>query len=118
MSKILIVEDEKQYRDLLQEKLKHEGFEVLTAQNGQEALSTILTHGDINLILLDLLMPQMDGLTFFYKLKNELKRNIPVIILTNLTDTPYPSDSNIRGLIIKSNTNLTDVVSAIKKTIS
>lgn len=77
--KILVVEDEKQYREVLSERLLQEGYDVLQAENGQTALN-ILKNTDAHLILLDMLMPQMDGVTFFYHLKNTLKKEIPVII--------------------------------------
>jgi len=109
---ILIVEDEKDYRDVLAEKLQMDGFATLKADNGNTALD-ILKRTDVNLILLDLLMPQMDGTEFFYHLKNTLKKNIPVIILTNFSETAYPQ--GVADFVIKTNTSLDEVVKIIKK---
>mgnify|MGYP001599189078 FL=1 len=110
--RILIVEDEKEYRDILAEKLQAEGFEVLMAENGQLALN-LMKNADADLILLDMLMPQMDGATFFYHLRNTLKKDIPVIVLTNFTEMPYPQ--GVAGFIVKANESLDEVVSKVKK---
>jgi CheY-like chemotaxis protein len=114
MSKILIVDDEKQYRELLSDALKQEKFETVTAENGNDALVRVKEHPDVDLILLDLLMPKTDGVTFFYNLKKETNRDIPIIILTNLTDAAYPADKNIRDFIVKANTSLAQVVEKIR----
>ncbi len=81
-SKILIVDDEIDTLLPLQRSLEVEDYIVVGASNGQEAL--IKARTDIpDLILLDLMMPEMDGYEVCTKLKNdELTRNIPVIILT------------------------------------
>lgn len=112
INRILVVEDEKDYRDILAERLQKEGFEVLQAENGQVALN-IMKNADVDLILLDMLMPQMDGTTFFYHLKNTLKKNIPVIILTNFSEMAYPE--GVADFIVKSNESLNEVISKIEK---
>src|SRR3990167_7834364 len=86
--RILIVEDEKDYRDVLAEKLHTDGFTVLQAENGELALN-LMKDVYVDLILLDMYMPQMDGATFFYHLRNTLKKDIPVIILTNFMEMTY-----------------------------
>lgn len=112
LGRILIVEDEKDYRDVLAERLQEEGFSVLKAENGQLALN-LMKNTDIDLILLDMLMPQMDGTTFFYHLKNTLKRNTPVIILTNFTEMAYPA--GVADFVVKANASLDEVVEKVKK---
>ncbi len=109
--RILIVEDEKDYRDVLTERLESEGFTVLKAENGQLALN-LMKNTDVDLILLDMLMPQMDGTTFFYHLKNTLKKDIPVIILTNFTEMAYPQ--GVTDFVVKANASLDEVVEKIK----
>ncbi len=83
---IEIVEDETPLLNALCDKLKREGFNVLRAKNGQEGLEAALS-GHPNLILLDLLMPVMDGMTMLKKLRaaDAWGKTVPVIILTNLT---------------------------------
>ncbi len=115
MSKILLVEDDPQYREMLTKRLRAESLEVLSAQSGEEALRILHTESDITLIILDLIMPNMDGFTFFYHLKKTLGDTRPVVILTNLTDTAFPENGDIRDFIVKANTSLTDVIDRIKK---
>ena len=111
---VLIVEDEKDYRDVVAERLEEEGYKIFKAENGQVAFD-LLKNTNVDLILLDMLMPQMDGVTFFYHLRNTLGRNTPVIILTNFTKTAYPE--GITDFVVKSNTSLEDVVQKIKNNI-
>lgn len=110
-SRILIVEDEKDYRDVLTEKLQAEGFQIFQAQDGQQALD-FMKNADVDLILLDMLMPQMDGVTFCYKLKNELNKNIPILILTNFVESAYPD--GVQDFVVKSNTTLEEIVQKVK----
>ncbi len=113
---ILIVEDEKDYRDVLVERFEKEGFKVLQAENGELALKLLKnTDVDIDIILLDLLMPQMDGVTFFYHMKKTLGKSIPVVILTNYTEAAFPE--GVTDFIIKANTSLDEVVKKVKKNI-
>ncbi len=80
-TKILLVDDEKDIIEFLQYNLEQEGFEVITANNGEEALKKISLKPD--LVILDIMMPKMDG----YEVCNEIRRkkgfeNLPVIFLT------------------------------------
>jgi CheY-like chemotaxis protein len=85
--KILIVEDDSFVMDIYQTKLAQSGFDVMLAVNGLEAIKKIEKEGDLpDLILLDIIMPYMDGLEVLKKLKeNERCKNVPVILLTNLS---------------------------------
>jgi DNA-binding response OmpR family regulator len=76
---ILVVDDEKRLCDLVQAYLTQEGFRVLTAGNGQEALF-VARHEKPDLILLDLMMPEMGGYEFLRAYSKE--RDTPIIILT------------------------------------
>jgi len=77
---ILVVDDETQISDLLRDFLTQEGYQVLTAANGVEAIS-LGKENRPDLALLDLKMPGMDGIEVFQKLR-EVKKDIGVIILT------------------------------------
>lgn len=112
MKAILIIEDDKQLGEALSQKFQKEGFEVLLAENGKYALDILKTR-DVDMITLDLMMPEMDGITFLYKLKNDLQKEIPTIILTNLSETVYPS--SIKEFLVKPNTSLDEVVEKVKK---
>lgn len=80
MSKILIVEDEEMLRDLYEEELMDEGYEVFKAENGFEALK-IVGSEEIDLIMMDISMPEMDGIQALGKIASREKK-IPVIIYT------------------------------------
>lgn len=80
MSRLLIVEDEESLRDLYEEELLDEGYEISKAGNGAEALE-ILNSDEIDLIIMDLSMPQMDGFEALGKVVRKEKK-IPVIIYT------------------------------------
>jgi two-component system alkaline phosphatase synthesis response regulator PhoP len=80
--KILIVEDEKDIRDLLQHYLKREGYQVETAESGEVGLRKAIEK-NVDLILLDLMLPQMDGLEVCRALRsNPRTSSIPVIMVT------------------------------------
>ena len=76
---ILIADDEAEIRQLLRLYLEKDGYEVMEAENGVEAME-ILRQREIHLILLDIMMPQLDGYQVLRKLRQE--SNIPVIFLS------------------------------------
>jgi PAS domain S-box-containing protein len=91
--KILVVDDSSTDRLIIKNMLSD--FEVLTANDGREAMQQIETHSDIDLIILDLNMPVMDGFQVLDALKNiDQKRRLRTIILTNYNEL----DKEIRGL--------------------
>ena len=84
---IMVIEDDAFVMDIYQTKLLGEGFEVVCAENGMEALKK-LEGGELvpDLILLDILMPYVNGLEVLEKIKQDEKLNkIPIILLTNLS---------------------------------
>ena len=116
---ILIVEDESSLVMALSEKFKHERFKVLTASNGKMGLKLALKNKP-DLILLDILMPIMDGMTMLKKLrKDPWVNNVFVFILTNrepgidLTDEseriPYRS-----AYLMKSSFDISEIVKMAK----
>jgi CheY-like chemotaxis protein len=76
--KILVVEDEEGLRLLYEEELKAEGYEVLTARNGKEAIEQ-LEKGKPDLIILDIVMPVMDGIEALGRIVGK-DRKIPIIL--------------------------------------
>ncbi|KAI7256618.1 hypothetical protein KC345_g10955 [Hortaea werneckii] len=80
MIKILVVEDDKHVRKLMNAVLKREGYEVLTAENGIQALE-VLEVQHIDLIILDIMMPEMDGFEFAEELRNA-NNMIPILMAT------------------------------------
>ena len=91
---ILVVDDLEQNVKLLEAKLMNEYYMVLSANSGQEALD-ILAHNKIDIILLDVMMPGMDGFETCRRIKqNPHTRHIPVVMVTALTDV----EDRIKGL--------------------
>ncbi|WP_040210323.1 response regulator transcription factor [Clostridium polynesiense] len=76
---ILIVDDEKEIRDLIEIYLKNEGYNTVKASDGMEALN-ILNSTDIQLIILDIMMPKLDGIHACMKIREE--KNTPIIMLS------------------------------------
>ena len=82
LKELLIVEDIPNILELLDLTLKFNGYQVLTARNGQEALDVLETQRPA-LIITDILMPRMDGFTLIYRLRTDQKtRDIPVVFLS------------------------------------
>ena len=82
MATLLVVEDERDTRDLLARIVRRAGHTAVAAANGWEALIALDETG-IDVILLDLMMPGMDGVTFLEILRHdEARRSIPVILVT------------------------------------
>lgn len=118
MKKILIVEDEPGLLNALVDKFTHEGFVVLSAKDGQEGLEVALPeHPD--LILLDIIMPVMDGMTMLRDLrKDPWGKNVPVILLTNLSEAEKVAESLSQGVyyyLVKSDWKLEDIVKKVKE---
>lgn len=78
-ARILVVDDDKEIAGAIEKLLIPEGYEVIKAYNGSEALE-VLENNDIKLILLDVMMPKLDGLSATMKIRES--KNIPIIILS------------------------------------
>ena len=79
VNKILVVDDEKEIRNLIEIYLKNEGYEVIKARDGEEALE-ILEKEDIHLIILDIMMPKIDGIEVCKRVRENL--SIPILMLS------------------------------------
>ena len=84
MKKILVIEDDVYIRDSVKELLEEEGFQVMCAANGKEALDTLWTESELpQLILLDLMMPIMDGYDFCKIQESDPRlRSLPVVLIS------------------------------------
>lgn len=116
VTKILIIEDEKAMARALEIKLIHAGFKVSIAENGEDGL-LFLEKEDFSLILLDLILPKLDGFKVLEKLK-EKGNKIPVIVLSNLSQTQDDDRARFLGaadFFIKSNTPILKIVERVRK---
>jgi two-component system alkaline phosphatase synthesis response regulator PhoP len=83
---ILVVDDEKDLLDLIEYNLKKEGFDVLKAENGEEGIA-VAKEKNPDLVLLDIMMPKMDGMQAVEEMrKDDQLKNIPIIFLTARSD--------------------------------
>lgn len=81
--RILVVEDDTSIRELLVELLESEGYQVASAMNGLEGLKYLQTEGNPDLILIDLMMPVMDGYSFrTEQLKNPKWAKVPTVVMS------------------------------------
>jgi len=118
-NKILLVEDDVMIVRMYQRKLELEGFKVFLAFNGEEGLE-ILKKEKPDIILLDIMMPKMNGIEMLKALKkNPATKNIPVIILTNLGDRPEDvtkaKELGAKDYWVKATVSLKEVVERIRQ---
>ena len=85
MKKIMIIEDSKDLRDIYKISFERAGFEVLLEGDGLDGISSVI---DCNpdLVILDIMMPNMDGFAFLRSLKENTSISIPVVVCSNLSD--------------------------------
>ena len=112
MKTILVVEDEKDMREALFTKLTASGFEVVAVGDGMEALRIVKARS-IDLIVLDIILPGFDGMSFYNKLKEQMPQPMPVLILTNLNTVSFPE--GISTVLINTQTNLDKVVAEVRR---
>ncbi len=117
---LMVVEDEAGLRNILKDRFLKENFTVLEAENGEEGLELALSKSP-ELILLDLLMPKLDGMMMLKNLRKsgEYGKNVRVIILTNLdaNDKIIHEVTNTQPTyyLIKSNVKLDEIVEKVKE---
>ncbi len=118
MKTVLIVEDEMALQDALQKVFTADGYTVVQAFDGEEALSRIKEKKP-DIILLDLILPKKHGFDVLQSIKsNEDTKQIPVLILTNLEeseDVMKAIEFGARGYLIKANYALKEVLTKVKE---
>ena len=116
--KIVLVEDDQFLSKILILRLVEEGFDVVLADNGQDAAG-IIKKENPNIVLLDLLLPKKNGFEVLEEIKLDAKINqIPVIILSNLgqqTDINKGLKLGAIDYLVKANFGIKDIVSKIKE---
>jgi len=116
--KILIVEDEKPLAHALELKMTHEGYETTVAPTGREGLEKAST-GDYDLILLDLILPEIDGFAILEALKAKKLKPV-IVVLSNLgqdEDRKKAEEFGVKNYLVKSNVPLADIVKVVKSSI-
>ena len=117
-AKILLAEDDKFITRAFNDGFIRQGYKVITAVDGIDTLKKIKKHKP-NVILLDLLMPIMDGFEVLEKLqKNKVLSKIPVIVLSNLgdqKDIEKAKDLGAKEYLLKANFTLPEVIKIINK---
>lgn len=115
---ILLIEDEEDLRKLYREILLNEGLGVEEAPDGEKGLK-LLKEGGYDLIILDLILPKIDGLEILRRLKLEKPRvsNGPILVLTNVDVETVVSEGlslGIKGYLIKSDVTPDQIVKEVK----
>jgi DNA-binding response OmpR family regulator len=118
---ILLVDDDLTLREMYEERLKAEGFEIIQASNGEEAISKAKDDKP-SIILLDIMMPKVNGFDVLKEIKgNPDTKDIPVIVLTALiqdVDKDQGKKLGAADYIVKSETMPGEVIEKIKKAIA
>ena len=116
--RILLIEDDRFLRKAAEVRLRRSGYEVITAADGEEALATVLTAAP-DLILLDLIMPKLQGFEVLRRLKaDESTRSIPVVVLTNLSqeaDRARAMEEGATGYFVKADMSLDQMAETVAK---
>src|SRR6185295_13891435 len=117
-TKVLIIEDDQFLRDLMERKLVKEGFTVETAIEGETGLQKIKSWQPA-MVLLDIILPGLDGFSILEKVKKDpATTNIPVILLTNLgqrDDVEKGLKLGAVGYLVKAHFTPGDIVEKVKE---
>lgn len=117
LAKVLIVEDDEPLVEVLSERFDNEGFEVIVAKDGEQGLKAALEKQP-DVILLDIIMPKLDGLTMLKQLRaHEKGKNIRVIVITNLSDSKEVHEALANGahdFLVKSDWAIADIVESVR----
>lgn len=119
--KILIVDDDRFLLDMYSVKFHENGFDVVSAMGGEEALGKIKEGGLPDVILLDLVMPNIDGFEVLERLKADANATrVPAIVLTNLgeaSDIDRAMKLGATGYIVKASCTPSEVVEKVNATL-
>lgn len=117
---ILVVDDEETIRKLLQKHLGRNGYDVLVAEDGETALRVLATEGErIDLVILDMVMPRIDGLGVLIELRRELP-DLPVLIASGYNqdiDRAHAESIGVQGFLGKPY-SLRDLTALVRSTLA
>lgn len=115
---VLLVEDDVFLSGIYQKKFEMEGFKISTSDNGEKGLADVKKKKP-DIVLLDVLLPKMDGFTVLKQLKeDEATKNIPVILLTNLgqkDDVEKGLEAGAADYLIKAHFKPSEIVEKVRK---
>jgi CheY-like chemotaxis protein len=118
MSTVMVVDDMPVVRETVAKLLKHEGFDTVCAANGQEALDAV-RRVPPDLVLLDVMMPVMDGMQFLEQLRADPKiRDIPVIVMTAFSDDEWQRRALQLGIseyLVKARCSISEMISSVRQ---
>lgn len=118
MRRILLVDDSAMAREPLARLLSYEGYDVLAASNGLEALSTLRDH-PIDLLLLDVMMPKMNGIQLLESLRQQDRyKNLAVIAVTGSMDGAQLSrlrELGVREIVTKARFKIDELLNRVKE---
>jgi CheY-like chemotaxis protein len=121
MAKILIVDDDRDSRETLAIAFEAMGHSVDRVANGKEALSNVLDQLP-DVVLLDLMMPEMDGPSFLEVLRSYLRiQSLPVVVLTGLAESPMVDRAQslkVNSVLLKGKASPEDILRAVEEAIS
>ena len=117
-AKILIIEDEQMLSAMYKIKFENEGYDIMVANDGAEGLE-IVKKNKFDMILLDIIMPKIDGFAVLKQLREqETSKDTPVILLTNLgqdEDVSRGKELGAVGYLIKANNTPAEVVEKVQE---
>lgn len=116
---ILVVEDEVAMLEALANKFRKEGFEVIQCEDGEDGFAKSREHHP-DLVMLDIIMPKMDGITLMKKIREEGEwgSEVPIIMLTNLSDPESVYEAakyKVYDFLVKTDWKLDDVAKLVKE---
>jgi CheY-like chemotaxis protein len=114
--KILLIDDDSFIISMLTFILTKTGYDITTAQNGVEAIA-ILSKESVDLIIVDLMMPEMDGFSFLQWLREEAKSSVPAVVLTAMSDLGTTDEALTGGasLLLAKPIKPAELLTAIQK---
>jgi two-component system chemotaxis response regulator CheY len=116
MATVLVIDDVPVFRDVVQHALAAAGHVVLTANNGAEGLKRLETD-KVDLVLLDLAMPEMDGVSFLRRLRADKRfEGLPVLVVTALSESSQVREARQMGALgplLKSRFSLRDLLKSV-----
>lgn len=118
--KVLIIEDNKDIQELMQYAFEDAGYEVKTSNDGLLGITDIVDYQP-SVVVLDIMMPEMNGYDFLSALKNNTSMIVPVVVVSNLAqeeDKQKALDAGASLFLVKADYEMTDLVKKIEDSLA